>query len=293
MAVERTGLTVKKAVQLLENQEFLQDSRAYWDHYRAHSKNIGNDLQEWERQAPAFMNTYLDPFVKKWRGAYPATEELLSTPLYQETNAAQMSGRWGVIPVYPWTTEKETKTKLKQVQRVIGKKYIDFGTIRRAQIANWLDENFRSTRTGAPPMRSETAAIVWGRRKGLNRQSKEEAIAGLPEEREGELLARYLRKGMTRSQAERQVYKSARGSESPASAMVRMALQRQRARKLEAKKLSIDPARTEKVGLAITLLLRELPTSKSSPSNLEAIRLRAVELGNILLPPESSMQTAN
>jgi len=40
MAVERTGLTVKKAVQLLENQEFLQDSRAYWDHYRAHSKNI-------------------------------------------------------------------------------------------------------------------------------------------------------------------------------------------------------------------------------------------------------------
>jgi hypothetical protein len=293
MAIKEKGLTVKEAVELLENQEFIEDSRTYWDHYRAHSENIGDDLQEWQRQAPAFMSTYLDPFAKKWRGAYPATEELLSTPLYQETNAAQMSGRWGLIPVYPWTTEKEIKTKLKQIQRVIGKKYIDFVAIRRAQIANWLDENFRSTRTEAPPMRSETAAVVWGRRRGLNRQSKEEAIAKLQEERERELLARYLRKGMTRGQAEQQVYKSARGKESLASAMVRMALQRQRARKLEAKKLSVDPVRTEKVGLAITLLLRELPTSKSSPCDLEAIRSRAVELGNIMLPPESSPQTAN
>src|SRR5688500_11993769 len=116
MAIRKKGLTLKEAVKLLSNQKFLADSRQYWADYRAHSEKIGNELTEWEHQAPAFLSAHLDPFARKWGGAYPATEELLSSPLYQERNAAQMSGRWGIIPVYTWTTRTDVLSQLKQIQ---------------------------------------------------------------------------------------------------------------------------------------------------------------------------------
>jgi hypothetical protein len=183
-----------------------------------------------------------------------------------------MSGRWGMIPVYPWTKEEEVTSRLKEIQRVIGKKHIDFGAIRKAQVAKWLDDNYRSTRTGLHPRRNETAAAVWGRRTGLKRPSKKEAIAKLPEERERALLAHYKMKGMTHAEAEQELYKSARGKEPPASAMVRMALRRLRAKESEMRSGTVAPGNTETIALAITLLLRELPTSKSSSCNLDAIR---------------------
>lgn len=198
-----------------------------------------------------------------------------------------MTGRWGIIPVYPWTTKKDVTDQLKKIQQRIGKKLIDIEAIRKAQIARWLQDCFISTDTGAPPRRSTTAEAVWGRKKGLTRLRLEAAINKMSEYRETELLGRYQKKGLSYRQAMQHVYKAARGKEGPASAMVRMALRRHPAKQFGQTSKITDVKNTDKIGLAISMLLRELPTSKSSSPNLDAIRFRAVELGNLFLPPES------
>ena len=287
MTKQKKPLRLKDIVELLKNPQFREESRTFWAHYRTLSDNIGADRVKWERQSPAFMSSYLDPFTLKWGGAYPASDELLGSPLWQETNSAQTTGRWGLIPVYPWTTTKNVTDQLKKIQRAIGKKHFDKEAIRKAQIAEWLQKYFISPNTGRPPGRSTTAAAVWGLRNGLNRPTLESAIAKMAEDREKKLLERYKKKGNTHSQAEQLVYKAARGKEAPAAARIRMAQKRHRARQADQRNLIMDPGKTDKLGLALTMLLRELPTSKDSSPNLEEIRFRAVELGNLLLPPES------
>lgn len=280
-------LRLKDIVELLANPCFRADSRTFWAHYRTHSDKIGEDKVEWEREAPAFINSYLDPFIQKWGGAYPASDELLSSPIWQETNDAQLTGRWGIIPVYPWTTKKDVTDQLKNIQQKIGKKRIEIEAIRKAQIARWLQDCFISTDAGVPPRRSTTAAAVWGRKKGLTRLRLESAVQKMSEHRETELLRRYQKKGYSYRQAMQHVYKAARGKEAPAAAMVRMALRRHPAKQLGQKSKMTELRNTDKIGLAMSMLLRELPTSKSSAPNLDAIRFRAVELGNLFLPPES------
>ena len=287
MVPKKKGLTLKKLILLLDNPKFKADSRHYWNQYQSQLERMGSNRQIWENHAEGFMNKFLDPFIKKWGGAYPAPQELLTSPLSQETHAATMTGQWGIIPVYPWTTEKEVKNRLKQIRRAIGKKHMDFWAIQRAHLAIWLTDNFVSPETGRPPKGSRIASAVWGRKKGLRRPSMQKAIEDLPEERERALLSYYQKQGKTYLEAERLTYKAARGKEAPAAAMVRMAMRRQRSRQGDLKNVITNPRKTDRLGLAVTMLLRDLPTSKSSPSNLKAIRAKAVALGNLLLPPNS------
>lgn len=287
MAPKKRGLTLKKIISLLDNPKFKADSRHYWNQYQSQLERMGSNKHIWENHAEDFMNKYLDPFIKKWGGVYPPPQELLYSPLPQETYAAAMTGQWGIIPVYPWTTEKEVKNRLKQIRRAIGKKHMDFGAIQRAHLAIWLKDNFVSPERDRPPKGSRIASAVWGRKKGLSRPSTEEAIKDLPEEREAALLKRYQEQGKTYREAERLAYKAARGSEAPAAAMVRMAMRRQRSRQGDLKNVITNPRKTDQLALTVTMLLRELPTSKHSPSNLKAISAKAVALGNLLLPPNS------
>lgn len=287
MANQKVALRLKNIVALLNDHQFIADSRIYQDHYRAHSERIGPNKVEWERQAPAFMSKFLDPFIAKWGGAYPLPSELLSSPIWQKKETATMTGRWGVIPVYPWTTAEEVNHQAKQIQKAIGKKYKEFMVSRHATIAKWLSDSYISTRTNKPPRYSDIAAAVWGRKKGLRRPSKEDGIANLSEKREIELMRAYKAKGKTPQEAERLIYQRARGSEAPAAAMVRTALSRLRKEQDSLKNVITHPEKTDKLGLAITMLLRELPASASTPHDLKAIRAKAVALGNLLLPPES------
>ena len=292
METQKRERRLEEIAGLLKNPEFIGASCNYWEQYKAQARRIGPDKLEWDRQAPDFMSKYLDPFIEKWK-AYPPPEELLCSPLRVKRYIATMTGRWGMIPVYPWTTAKEVRHRLKEIQQSIGKEHQDFKAYRQALIAKWLEDSYISTRTGAAPSRSEVATVVWDRNDGLNRPSKEEAIADLSEEREAELIRRHTKKGKTYRQAERLAYKSARGTESRAAAAVRMALHRLPAGLGDTDKVNTDLRRTDKLGLAITKLLRLLPTSESSPCDLEAIRVRAANLGNLLLSPEPPTENAN
>ena len=126
------------------------------------------------------MAQFLYLFIEKW-GVYPPPVKLLSSPLWQMKRDATMTGRWGVIPVYPWTTEKEVKQQARQIQRAIGKKHQDFTSYRQALKAKWLEDSHISEAANRPPGRNKIAAEVWGRKEGLKRWpfSKEVGIANL------------------------------------------------------------------------------------------------------------------
>src|SRR6188508_3625863 len=98
------------------------------------------------------MSRVLDPFLNKW-SAYPLPEELLSPLIRQRKQGAVLKGRWGLIPVYPWTTKQEVTRELKRIQRSIGKMHQDLQTARLALIAKWLEDAHISIKTKRPPPR--------------------------------------------------------------------------------------------------------------------------------------------
>ena len=63
MTKQKKPLRLKDIVELLKNPQFRDESRTFWAHYRTLSDKIGADRVKWERQSPAFMSSYLDPFT--------------------------------------------------------------------------------------------------------------------------------------------------------------------------------------------------------------------------------------
>src|SRR5262245_20808669 len=122
MPTRKAGRTLHDLVAFLYNYDFIVDSNLYWNQYRTQSEKIGQNEEEWNHQTPPFMSKYLDPFIEKWN-VYPLFPELLSSWLWQKRYAATMTGRWGIIPVYPWTTEEEVTNQLTTIQLAIGKKH--------------------------------------------------------------------------------------------------------------------------------------------------------------------------
>jgi hypothetical protein len=166
-----------------------------------------------------------------------------------------LCGRWGLIPVFPWTTKKEIERRARSIHSDIGKVHADVTKTRRlTQIAGWLRLHMNPGEK-LPP-RSEIAAAVWGLEKGLHRPTKETAIDRLPEKEEQRLLRQYMAKGLPRGEAGRKVYRHARGSEAPAAAMVRMAERReQKAQHVLFTQLQ-SPLRADPLAAALMDLLR-------------------------------------
>jgi hypothetical protein len=157
----------------------------------------------------------LQPFFRRWK-ALPAFSlfELQYRPLL-----AVLSGKWGAIPIFPWTTGRDVARAVRKIRRTIGKTHQDAATARRGILAEWLELHGFT--------RAEIAQAVWGRTTGLRRPSREEVTSRLSEEREAQIIGSYQR-GLTRSQAVRKFWRIERGSEPLAGAAVRMAVTRSR-----------------------------------------------------------------
>src|SRR5262249_28079031 len=92
--------------------------------------------------------------------------------------------------------------------------------------------------------------------------------------------------GMSYKAAERLVYKRTQGTEAPASAMVRMARRRMKQELSEVMREVRDPKKCDRLGHALTMLLRELlliPYKPNTPPDLELIYEKAAKLGNALM----------
>ena len=185
---------------------------------------------------------------------------------------AMGSGRWGLILVFPWTTDTEIQAQSKAIRKVVGKRHHDAQEEHRAQRADWLE--------GAGFSRPQVAKAIWGRRHGLRRPTQAEAIRALPEEQERQLIEQATEQGISHNQAEQHLLRQARGSEAPASAMVRMAEAREAARVEHLNQDLATPVVSEPLSAAITALFRALDDQEADSE----VRVKARAVHRALLP---------
>src|SRR5713101_6544623 len=126
-----------------------------------------------DEQREAFVSQQTSPFVEKWGVPPPHAPSLVDPDPARPFADAIMSGRWGIVAVFGWTTDLEIRAAIKRIRSVVRKRHQDAQIAPLAQQARWLE--------GCGYSRPEIASAVWGRRKGLRRRSKEQAMAGLPE----------------------------------------------------------------------------------------------------------------
>lgn len=267
----RPKMSIRSVLALLENPEFGDEALHLIREIAAFVATSPCDDQR-----AAFVLEKTTPFVEKWGVPPPHAGALLNPGPARAVADAIMSGRWGVLPMFAWTTDREIRTAIQRIRRVVRKQHQDAETARRAQLARWLED------CSLGFSRPAIAGAVWGRRRGLRRPSKAHAIAQLPEKVEREWYQAYLAQGRSPQQAERLTTKRARGSEAPASATVRMAERRyeQDLERLNATLLS--PVPSEPVSAALTMLYR------ADPEDTAEIRRGLVTLRKALVPAVAS-----
>jgi hypothetical protein len=268
-AARRPTMRPRSVLALLENPAFCDEALQLIQAIAAFVATAPGD-----EQREAFVLEQTTPFAEKWGVPPPQAGALVNPTPARKVADAVMSGRWGVLPIFAWTTERETRPAIQRIRRMVRKQQQDAETARRAQLARWLEDCGFS--------RPAIATAVWGRRHGLRRPSKTQAIAQLPEKVERKWYKAYLAQGRSPREADRLVTKRARGSEALASATVRVAERRYEQDLDRLNATLASPVSSEPVSAALTRLYR-------------ADRHDAVELGrglaalkNALIPPHPS-----
>ena len=271
-AVQRPKISIHSVLALLEDPAFCDEALRLIQEIAAFVASPSHTA----KQRNAFVTKQTVPFVEKWSVPPPQAAALVNPTPARAVADAIMSGRWGVLPIFAWTTEREIRTALQHIRQVVRKQHQDAETSRRAQLARWLES------CGLGFSRPMIAGAVWGRRRGLRRPSKAQAIARLPEKVERQWYRAYLTQGRSPQQAEHLTTKRARGSEVPASATVRMA-ERRYEQDLERLNATLSsPVPSEPVSGALTMLYR------ADRQDLAELGRGLVALKNALIQPRAS-----
>ena len=264
-------MSIRSVLALLENPAFCNEAHQLIQKIAAFVATSPGD-----EQRMAFVLEQTTPFVEKWGVPPPQGGALVNPTPARAVADAVMSGRWGVLPIFAWTTDREIRTALQRIRQVVRKQHQDAETARRAQLARWLED------CGLGFSRPAIAGAVWGRQRGGRRPSKAQAIAQLPEKVERAWYQAYLAQGRSPQQAERLTMKRARGSEAPASATVRMA-ERRYEQDLERLNAALaSPVPSEPVSAALTRLYR---ADRHDPAELGR---GLAALRSALIPPRPS-----
>ena len=239
------GRSIQEVINWLQDPEFCADTQRVLDAVAA-LRALGLSVDEGRQRSVKLVQ----PFLLRWKIVPPPTKELLDLDPQRRFVDAIVSGHWGVVPVFPCTTDQEIKRSVKKIRAVIPKQHNDALIARTAQLADWLEECGFS--------RPAIARAVYGRQRGLRRPTKALAIARSSWDRDQELREEYRKRGIPKNQLDQHVYKRLRGSEAPASAAVRMAEQRYERRLKRLEKDIVAPLQPEPLGHALTWLLREI-----------------------------------
>ena len=252
---------------LLENQTFADEALHLIKKIAAFMASSPPD-----NQRDDFVNQQTTPFIEKWGVPPPQAGALIDPDPARPFADAIMSGQWGIVPIFGWTTDLEIRAAITRIRGVVRKRHRDAQIARLVQQARWLEVCGYS--------RPEIASAVWGRQHGLRRQSKEHAIAGLPENVEREWYQKYLAQGRDPQEAERLIYKRVRGSEALASATVRMAEHRYEEDLAHLNAALASPAASEPISAALTMLYHA--------DDPVEVRRGLVALRKALVPPPAS-----
>ncbi len=243
-------LTIEGALALLENPEFRKDAfRILQRVVKLRKKAVDPNT------VPRKVQRLGMEFEKRWGILPPTTGEVLDPDPRRWISDAVAAGQWGVLLVTPLTTNRQIRDTIRRIRKVVPKRHQDALVRSPAQLVQWLDTHFK---------RPAIARAVFGRKTGLRRPTKAQAIAGVSSDRESKLYEQLKAAGLTPREAEQRVYRLLRGSEAPATAAIRMK-QRRYAEDLE--RLTTDlahPVKLEPLSYALTILFRALPNVKEA-----------------------------
>src|SRR5262249_2058451 len=175
------------------------------------------------------------PFRDRWGVWPPQTGELLDPDPRRRAVEAIASGNWGIVLLFPWTTDREIHACIKKIRSTISKWHKDSLDFHTAQLERWLEE------CGAGFGRKAIVRAVRRRTKALHRPTTSQAFAradretpGRPDELFEKYQQQYRELGIDETAAytlaNQRVERALRGSEAPAHAALRMAGSRYRNR---------------------------------------------------------------
>ncbi len=107
-------------------------------------------------------------FFTKW-GVYPPRNfGLLEPETPREKAGAVLTGEWGLIPVFAWTTDKEIHTAATRLRKQLAKRHQDGSGLGRGELAAWLRVSGFSGQ--------EIARHLYGRNGRWKLSEREEAV---------------------------------------------------------------------------------------------------------------------
>jgi hypothetical protein len=254
----RAGITLEQAVRLLKNPKFRAAAIAFrdtiWDLIKSGNDQGQRDADKWASAEFERLR-----FIATWKVSPPVQLEELFDDERTRIDRAIQSGRWGLIPVYPWTMEAEVQAARKRIQQKTAKAHRDAQTLRKAEIALWLAD--QEDARGRPITRAAIDRVVWGRQKDIRRLTPGQAIARLPERQESAWVRDYRQQGLPEDTIEARVIQRARGSEGRGLAQVRKALGRYTSTMAATKAAIAAPKKCDPIAYAITMAIRALCVS--------------------------------
>ena len=262
------GRSVEEVLDLLNDPEFCADVLRTFREAAAimvAPSSAEERQQQFEQLGQRFEN--------RWGVPPPNTSELVDPDPRRRFSDAIASGHWGLVLVFPWTTNDQIRVTIKKIRSVIRKQHQDALITRHAQLVRWLDT------IGFD--RPTIARVVFGRRTGLRRLTAKQAIARTPESHQDELYDHYRGLGLTPKQIEQKILKTLRGSEAPASAAVRMTERRHVKRRERLNEHLASPVQSEPLSHALTLLFRARPDENNASVRLHTIAVRDAFEGTV------------
>ena len=137
MKKQKKNLTPDEMITLLENRKFCAAAKKMLEK-STEWQELAPSQEEWDKKWPEFSRKVINPFVKKW-GCLPSPyPELFDHDPRRQSKNAILTGRWSLIPIFPWTTGKEIARKVQGIQKAIGKKHRDAIDKKPVLIAHWL-----------------------------------------------------------------------------------------------------------------------------------------------------------
>jgi hypothetical protein len=246
MSRQPAGLAteVQRLRRLLRRPDFRRENLALLQDVArlraAHPKGIPGP--EWD----AFLRRRVVPFAKRWK-AWPSIDPDLFRPA-RSPLSAMLSGQWGVVPVFAWTTDAELRAATRRVRQRIGRRHQDARTPERAMLSRWLETN------GIP--RREIPRLLGWRADGADRPTAAATLAHVSEARLQAMIRRLVKRGWSEREARREVVRRLRGTEVPASRMVRLSQARFDATRHALEAALIDPPPADALSATISRVVR-------------------------------------
>src|SRR5688572_29341106 len=131
----KKGRTTAQTLALLKDARFRKQALTVLSEM-AKLRAIDPPAGEWESRAQQLLM----PFVAEWGVPPPHAAVVLDQDPRRHTIEAIASGRWGVVTIFSWTTDRDVRRAAKKIRQAIGKQHQDAANERRAQLARWLED---------------------------------------------------------------------------------------------------------------------------------------------------------